>query len=87
MVRVKGKPRRFVSTGIPRATFARIVRKIAHDLQNKTMLWQPEALKALQEGAEALVDTRFSRAARFASMCKVDTVNVTHFKEASTLLG
>ena len=87
MVRAKGKPRRFVSTGIPKATFTRIVRKIAHDVRGKDVLWQPDALKALQEGAEALIDTRFSCAQRFANMCKVDTVTLTHFKEATTLLG
>jgi histone H3/H4 len=81
MPRVKSKPRR-ITTSIPRAAFARLVREIADD-RKSDLLWQPGALRALQESAETMLDHRFGRARELAGLCKVDTITLGHFRGAA----
>lgn len=81
MVRTKGKPRR-IATSFPRAAFARLVRELAAD-RRSDLLFQPDALAALQEAAETHLHSRFARAQNLAGLCKVDTLTLDHFRSAA----
>ena len=66
----------------PRAAFARLVRELGQDFK-ADLLWKPTGLQALQEATEDLIQRRFQRAARIATLCKVDTVTTEHFRESA----
>lgn len=63
--------------GIPRAVFDRLVKELSSDLKDNIM-WQPEAIDALKETSENMLESRFERAANLAKMCKLETVRLEH---------
>jgi len=68
--------------GFTKASFARLVREIGNDVKSD-LLWDSKAFQALQEASEQMLEQRFDRAGRLASMCKVDTVTRKHMVEAA----
>lgn len=70
--------RRRKGLGFPRAAFSRLVKEIGHDFKSD-MLWQPEAIQALQEASEHMLEQRFRKANKLAQLCKVDTITAAHF--------
>lgn len=72
--------RRKKGVGIPKATFTRILKTIGNDMKSD-LLWQPEAIEALQEASEHMLEQRFFKANQLAKLCKVDTITAAHFQE------
>ena len=73
----KRKPKR--DTAIPRLTFRRLVEKIASNYKSDLRI-QSDAVEALQQAAEGFLAHRFTRCARLAAMCKIDTVRGEHWR-------
>jgi len=71
------------SHGIPKVAFDRLVREICQEQRvNSKTLWQPEAMTALQEYCETMLERRFHKAQRLADLCRVQTVNIEHWDES-----
>lgn len=60
--------------GIPYAVFARLVK----ELTPEHIKWRKEAMEALKEECEKMVQEKFEGAAERAIMCKVETVTPLH---------
>ena len=60
--------------GIPYAVFARLVK----ELTPEHIKWKKEAMGALKEECEKMVQEKFESAAERACMCKVETVTPVH---------
>lgn len=71
------KPRR--DTAIPRLTFRRLVEYIASKCKSDLRI-QSDAVEALQQAAEGFLAHRFTRCARLAALCKIDTVRGEHWR-------
>lgn len=66
-------------TAIPRLTFRRLVEYIASRCKSDLRI-QTDAVEALQQAAEGFLAHRFTRCARLAAMCKIDTVRGEHWR-------
>ena len=88
-MRSKSKPKshnkKSSSRGIPRAVFERLVKEISQDIK-ADMQWQPEAIDALWESSERMIEARFQKAGDLARLCKVETVKPEHLLLAAPVV-
>ena len=77
----KSQQKKAHQTSFPKATFSRLVREIAQDYKID-LRFEPEAIQALQEASERMLETRFFRANSIAKICKVDTITPAHLAES-----
>jgi len=70
--------RRRKGLGFPKAAFTRLVKELGNDFKSD-LLWQPDAVQALQEASEHMLEQRFRKANHLARLCKVDTITAAHF--------
>jgi len=84
----KRKPRR--EFAIPKGSFRKLVQEIASGFKSD-LRFQREAIDALQDSSEKMLQGRFERCSALAELCKLDTVRDEHWRfveqGASTLLG
>jgi histone H3/H4 len=66
----------------PRTSFRKLARSIGDGIKSD-LLWQKEALDALQEASEQMLEGRFSAAHDLASLCKVETLTADHLRAAA----
>jgi len=74
--------RRDTALSIPHATFARLVREIAQD-HSAHLKWSRDALRALHDDAEQLLEARFARAGSLGAELGGKTLSTRLFKLAA----
>lgn len=79
----KSTPKRKQPHDIPRATFRRIVSELVGDLNPELRVSQ-EAVDALQEESEKVLEERFDRSRALLDLCKVETLRPQQFRLAES---
>ena len=69
---------------IPRATFDRLIKEIAQEMDLNVM-WSGDAIDALHEESETYLSERFQNAHYLCDTFKERTLSMKHFTSAKTL--